>query len=71
MKIKKAPSVVKLTEMCRDWWVYYRWEMIMELGNEEPQYINCGYRPIEDAGYAARQFDEWINEKQEPEGVTV
>jgi len=61
MKIREAPDVVKITEMCRDWWIYYRWETIIEAGQSEPQYLKRGLRPIEESIVAVAEFDTWIS----------
>jgi hypothetical protein len=67
MNIREAPKTVKRSEMCRDWWIHYRWSDVRTIEAEEPLYLNCGLRPISEAVEAAAQFDTYFYGKSAEE----
>ena len=48
---------VKLSDMRRDYWIMYSWQLTQEAGQKEPTYTCTGLRPIEQRKEAADQFD--------------
>lgn len=53
-----VPEQVRHLEMCRHWWIAYKWEVVQNVGDEEPLYIRSSFRPINEATNAAAEFDE-------------
>ncbi len=63
------PTTVKHSDMKRTWWIYYKWEEVTALEDNEPMYLNVGIRPINEATEAADQFDTSWTAKNDMEFI--
>ena len=57
----EVPEKVDIKDMHRNWWIKYRWENVTTVADSTVVYIRCGFRPIEEAEQAGRDFDIFVS----------